>query len=583
MSPMAKAVRLSDYIAAASLAVRREWVRSTHILAPYRMLRLRGPLPDTVAFSIPDLRQGDPAKGSGVLDGRFVFVGDTLDVPADGDPWTQTVPSRDFAAHLHSFVWLRDLLACEETDAESRAGELVDLWIATFGSWNGFAWNPETLSSRVLSWLAHGETLFDNRTDRLYCLVRQVRHLSHVCHLAPEGVARLRAAATLFHASCVLDGFEAERARAATLLDAEVSQQVLADGGHISRAPETTANVLITLVAVQKTAEKAGRTLPDSIQKAVDRLGPAVRFFSMGDSSLANFHGGGEGDRRAINAALSQSAAPKRTFGFAPHSGYHRVDSGGATLLLDSALGAKGTHGAQAHASALAFEFSAPGGRVVVNCGWCQDQPRNWRHAVRATAAHSTLTLEETSSSRFLAPGWQRQLLGARFSGMPNNVSARRNEEEIGVWLEGSHDGYRESFGLSHRRRVFLAADGGDLRGEDALFRPADDGPPEDPDTHFRFAIRFHLHPGVRASLSRDAMSALLVLPTGDGWRFRTDGGPVRLERSVYLASGAQPQRTTQIVIHGEAEPYGAGERPPNRVRWAFQRLGRVGHATGKA
>jgi len=173
--------------------------------------------------------------------------------------------------------------------------------------------------------------------------------------------------------------------------------------------------------------------------------------------------------------------------------------------------------------------------------------------------------------------------LGARFSDMPNNVSARRNEEEIGVWLEGSHDGYRESFGLSHRRRVFLAADGGDLRGEDALFRPADDGPPEDPDTHFRFAIRFHLHPGVRASLSRDAMSALLVLPTGDGWRFRTDGGPVRLERSVYLASGAQPQRTTQIVIHGEAEPYGAGERPPNRVRWAFQRLGRVGHATGKA
>ncbi|MFW6413215.1 MAG: heparinase II/III domain-containing protein, partial [Oceanicaulis sp.] len=92
-------------------------------------------------------------------------------------------------------------------------------------------------------------------------------------------------------------------------------------------------------------------------------------------------------------------------------------------------------------------------------------------------------------------------------------------------------------------------------------------------------AIRFHLHPDVRASLSRDSMSALLVLANGDGWRFRTDGGPVRLERSVYLAAGAPPKRSTQLVIVGEAAPFGGGERPPNRVRWAFQRLGRVGGA----
>jgi uncharacterized heparinase superfamily protein len=131
--------------------------------------------------------------------------------------------------------------------------------------------------------------------------------------------------------------------------------------------------------------------------------------------------------------------------------------------------------------------------------------------------------------------------------------------------------------------RFFVMADGGDLRGEDALYRPVEDGPPEDVDRRLRFAIRFHLHPDVRASLSRDNMSALLVQPNGDGWRFRTDGGPLTLERSVYLAAGAPPQRSQQIVIFGEAESYGAGDKPPNRVRWAFQRLGRVGGAGGEA
>jgi uncharacterized heparinase superfamily protein len=235
-----------------------------------------------------------------------------------------------------------------------------------------------------------------------------------------------------------------------------------------------------------------------------------------------------------------------------------------------------------AHASALAFELCTTGGRLVVNCGWHDDQPSSWREAVRATAAHSTLTLEETSSGRLFAPGWQRDLLGPRLASAPGPVTARRNEEDMGVWLEGIHEGYREEFGLSHRWRVFLAADGGDLRGEDALFRPVSDGPPDDVDVRYRFAIRFHLHPDVRASLSRDNMSALLVQPDGDGWRFRTDGGPIRLERSVYLAAGAPPQRATQIVVQGEAEPFGAGDRPPNRVRWAFQRLGQVGGTQGE-
>ena len=53
----------------------------------------------------------------------------------------------------------------------------------------------------------------------------------------------------------------------------------------------------------------------------------------------------------------------------------------------------------------------------------------------------------------------------------------------------------------------------------------------------------------------------------------------MRLEKSVYLAAGAPPQRSTQLVVSGEAEPFGGGERAPNRVRWAFQRLGRVGAA----
>lgn len=579
---MASAVQLSDYVSAALRAVRREAVQTTHAVPAVRMLTLGGPLPDGPGAPVSPLRPGNAARGAAILDGRFAFCGDILDTGPDGDPWTSPAPSRAFAAYLHGFSWLGDLLACEDDAASDRAGQLIDMWIATYGKWNGFSWTPEILCDRVRAWLFAGSAVFEGHSGRTLALIRQIRHLARTARLAPQGLSVLKSAIAVVIAALTYPGLRRSEARGLALLKQEIPRQILPDGGHVSRSPEAAADLFIDLTQLDQMAEAAGRTLPDAVHRALDRLGPIIRFFRMTDSTLAGFHGGGEGNKRAIEAALAINRTAKRTFGFAPHSGYHRVESGGASIIMDSAGGPSGPSSVNAHASALAFEFSAPGGRLIVNCGWSPDQPPSWRHAVRATAAHSTLTLEETSSSRFLAPGWRRRLLGARFCDVPGQVSVRRNEEEIGVWLEGSHDGYRDVFGLSHRRRVFLAADGGDLRGEDALFRPAEDGPPDDPETHHPFAIRFHLHPGVRASLSRDAMSALLVLPSGDGWRFRTDGGPVRIERSVYLAAGAPPKRTAQIVIQGEAEPYGAGERPPNRVRWAFQRLGRVGSATGK-
>jgi len=87
------------------------------------------------------------------------------------------------------------------------------------------------------------------------------------------------------------------------------------------------------------------------------------------------------------------------------------------------------------------------------------------------------------------------------------------------------------------------------------------------------FAIRFHLYPNVRVSLSQDKSSALLVVDGKAGWRFRTDGGEVSIEDSVYLAVGVSPVKTQQLVIYGNAFCDGDGESRTNRVRWSFRKL----------
>jgi uncharacterized heparinase superfamily protein len=243
-------------------------------------------------------------------------------------------------------------------------------------------------------------------------------------------------------------------------------------------------------------------------------------------------------------------------------------------LILDVGGPPPGGFSVNAHASCLAFELGSASGRLVVNCGWSDDQPERFREPVRATAAHSTLVVADTSSMRLLKPGLKRELLGPRPAVGPGQVAVRRNEEERGVWIEGSHEGYRQFFGLVHRRRIYVADAGEDVRGEDTLFRSVEDSARAEP-ASTEYAVRFHLAPGVTPEVARDRRSAMLVQPGGEAWRFRTDVGPIESEPSIHLA-GSAPKETRQLVLKGTAKLEGAIDRPPNRVRWAFQKLGRA-------
>lgn len=121
-----------------------------------------------------------------------------------------------------------------------------------------------------------------------------------------------------------------------------------------------------------------------------------------------------------------------------------------------------------------------------------------------------------------------------------------------------THDGYREGLRALHRRRLYLAAAGDDLRGEDRIERS--DGAPRVP-----FALRFHLHPEVQASLLQTGDAALLRLPRGGGWRFRSSGGSLGIEESVYWGE-ERSRRSQQLVVSGSAGP------GSTLVKWALRR-----------
>ena len=255
-----------------------------------------------------------------------------------------------------------------------------------------------------------------------------------------------------------------------------------------------------------------------------------------------------------IAGLLARDDVRGQPFGHARHSGYQRLAAGRTLILLDCGRVPEGAFADQCPCRLSRFrnEFgTAPAGGQLRRGR--QDQ-RGWDTALRATAAHSTLTLADRSSAQILPPGLARDLLGPRLMGGPQQPVTRRSETAQGWMVEASHDAYVPEFGLRHERKITLSPQGtdGDRRRPAGARQDAARAP-------WLSLSRFHIHPDVRVS-RLEGGGILLKLPNGEGWRFRAGGGELD-GRGKHLSG--QRNRAPDRAAGGD----GAGARHPRRSR----------------
>jgi uncharacterized heparinase superfamily protein len=531
----------------------------------YRRL-LKGPLADRLLFEPWDGAPRRLEEADSLLRGRFRFQGAQLDVPDGASVFDQPPPTPAWAEALHSFAWLPALSNAGGDNARRLATDLIGQWMERYRVYSEPAWLPHIMAGRLATIFSHARLVILNSEmtwrSRLFVSLReQSRMLERIAGEAPEGLPRLQAAAVLALSGICLDDSPRRRDAGLARLEEEIERQILPDGGHISRSPEALLSCYCHLVMVLEALTATNEEPPHALRNAHDRMAPMLRFFRHGDGALALFNGGAEGDPRMIAGLLARDDVRGQPFHHARHSGYQRLTAGRSLLVLDCGKTPEGPFSLEAHAGAGAFEFSSGADRIIVNCGAAGLANQAWSGALRATAAHSTLTLADTSSARVLPPGLMRDLLGPRLLDGPVAPVSRRLETAQGWSVEAMHDGYVEAFGLRHERQITLSPQGLMVTGRDRLVpdagRPLAKG--------LSYTVRFHIHPDVRVS-RLDGGGILLKLPGGEGWRFRAGGGHLELEESVYLG-GPTVRRTEQLVVSGVTKD------SPAEVAWVFEHV----------
>jgi hypothetical protein len=187
--------------------------------------------------------------------------------------------------HLHYFDYVNDLIiwfaAGEPYAAYQAFRSLTSSWIEHNQNFEGDGWHPFTISVRIVNWLI-GAMVFDRELedDRVFCqklmssIFGQTQVLYNDLEFDVRGNHILKNIRALLFSGLSFDDLEPQRwyRRAYKLLAQELSEQVLADGGHFERSPGYHLAVLRDCLEIALLLDRNNVNSPKWLDEALHRM-----------------------------------------------------------------------------------------------------------------------------------------------------------------------------------------------------------------------------------------------------------------------------------------------------------------------
>ncbi|MBC2662405.1 heparinase II/III family protein [Novosphingobium flavum] len=522
----------------------------------------------TVANPLP----GDRVAGTALRAGHFLLHGVKLPIAqAELAGVARMTPPME--RYVHGFTWLADLEAASSRDqAAPLAERILAAWIEANAepparAAKAGSWTVSLTGTRLLSWLVHAPLILSGglRTRMLGMIDGHARWLDRNVGRGEDLLAQLAGWCGLVAAGLLLPDGKGRRLYGEAGLVRCLGELIGDDGGTLARSPLAQMEAIALLVRLSACYRALRNDPPQVIQGTLGLLVPPLLALTHGDGSLGSWQGGWAISADEVARLIEASGVRTRPLRDARQWGYQRAVAQKTILQFDAAPPPMARHARTGCASTLAFELSHAGQRIIVNCGGAAAAggliPARLEQGLRATAAHSTLVLDDANSTAVLING----KIGAGVAEVEVDRRALMGERNGGATrIEASHDGYVARYGLVHRRILILRDDGTELRGEDLLVPTRGKGAKG----KVAFAIRFHLGPGIEVGQSPDGQGVGLALPDGSYWQFRVGGGEVVIEESLWADGNARPVAIQQIVVQGLVS------RGGGNFAWLFKRMG---------
>ncbi len=390
---------------------------------------------------------------------HFLFLNETNQISRVG--WDNPSISKLWRYNLHYFDFLNQVeLDYERVELQIN---IINKWIIENPYGKGTGWEPYPTSLRIINWIKWHLRTKGLSNEAKLSLWNQVLWLADrpEYHLLGNHLF-INAKALLF--ACVFFGLDENSAiyrKAQKILKEELSEQFLEDGAHFELSPMYHSLAMEDLLDMYQLKSGLPSNFPgQEIQEKFLSGMNWLSYMSFENGELAHFNDCANGIAPTFKElndlgkrlGLSWSLAADFKFNYLQKSGFVVVKDEIIHLIADIGdIGPDYLPG-HAHADTLSFELAIKGQRVIVNSGTGEYGLSDERLRQRGTSAHSTIELDNKSSSEV----WS----GFRVAQRARVKDVEIIDEAKKLEFSALHDGYTRIASMPLHKRKWKVNDG---------------------------------------------------------------------------------------------------------------------------
>ena len=189
----------------------------------------------------------------------------------------------------------------------------------------------------------------------------------------------------------------------------------------------------------------------------------------------------------------------------------------------------------------MSFEYYLDGNKIITNCGFGSNISTKAELLSRLTSAQSTLTLNDTSVTKFERNRLINKIFGNSIKNTFKVSDINFKENENLIEAIASHNGYEKNFGCIYKRKISIDKSTKNLVGRDEIVKKADGKP-------INYNLRFHLYPGLSAVKTMSGNSVLIQLSKNKSLIFTIINETIHLDKSIFLGNNKILENTCITV-----------------------------------
>ena len=429
----------------------------------------------------------------------------------------------------HNFLWLNLI---DRKGDQKNIKKIIYIWMLKNSKYQKKIWETSTLSARIISWILNIDIILNNSTfdfkkNFLNSIVTQSNHLKRNIKFEKDFLKKIEILTALILSGLVFKEYEANFQIGVKELETLVKDVFDNDGFPLSRNPNDLLFYSKYLILCKEVIKDSQKYVPEFLEDITEKNLICLNYIKTPNDQLPLFNGTTISELNQINQYLENTKhknITKNNFG-----GLFKIKHKSHLIFIDVEKPPQKKFSNSYQSGPLSFEYFIDDIKIISNSGFGGSISEKAETLSRLTACQSTLTLNDTSVTKFEQNELIKKVFG---NSIKNNFKSfdliTKNENRL-LGCSATNNGYEKSFGCTHKREIYIEKEDNYVRGVDHILKKKDGYP-------VKYSFRFHINPALAVVKTMSGNSALIQISKNKSLLFTIKDENLELEKSIFFA-----------------------------------------------